>query len=141
MPLFICVNKLINCLAASQQKQGQLRQRQRRRERTKTNKQNICFNLQVGGEGKWRPFWYIVPSFVGPFSFPFTNCIRLKRDKARGAFTWHDFDLFALTKRPSKVAKTPRLSVPAVGYIFHAMHIFMKPGNWEQRTGGHVEHG
>jgi len=42
-PLFICVNKLINCLAASQQQ----RQQQRQRERTKINKQNICFNLQA----------------------------------------------------------------------------------------------
>jgi len=72
VPLFICVNKLINCLAASQQQRQQPQP-----ERTKINKQNICFNLQVrggketgyvfrGATGMGRDTILVVPSKAHP---------------------------------------------------------------------------
>lgn len=81
-------------------------------------------------------------SFVGPFSFPFTNCIRLKADK-RGARSLGMISPYLhLQKGQAKWLK--RFPSPLAGWLvgwcclyFPRLEQFFS----KLATGGHVEHG
>lgn len=77
----------------------------------------------------------VVSSFVGPFSFPFTNCIRLKADK-RGARSLGMISPYLhLQKGQAKWLKCfpspPAGLLAGAAYIFHALNNFFKTGNWQ----------